>query len=100
MVINGKEVRMDVECKTISINKIVGKIYLGKDNLSYQSNDLIFDNSQTVACQANFEPELISACILDEYDDIIDGRNINLIWSQDISLVVGTFSKGVLGFAL
>ena len=33
-------------------------------------------------------------------DDIIDGRNINLKWSQDISLVVGSFSKGVLGFAL
>ncbi len=89
MVITGNKMKITVENKDISSQALTAKIYTETESLSYKSEDLKFHESQTIICEADFEPESINLCILDESDDIVDSRDINLRWfrySPDVKI--------------
>lgn len=81
VVISGKKVSVIIENKAVAPKQLIGKVYIGDAGMrSYQSDDLRFDESKTVSCEVDFEPDIVSVCILDESDNMIDGRDINLRW--------------------
>jgi hypothetical protein len=81
--ISGNKITLAAEAKTVPLSAITAKMYLAKDMKTFQSGDLKFDlSSTTVSCQADFAPEEVTACILDENDDILDLREHHLNWSH------------------
>lgn len=83
VIISDKKVTMTVENKEISHDKLIGKIYMTKgDFRSSQSGNLVFDESKKASFEGDFDPEIVYLCILDNDDNIVDARDINLLWTR------------------
>ncbi len=81
LVISGKKVSLTVESKSAPLENLVAKIYLAKGRQSYQSEDLSLSSS-VVSTEVDFEPDIVTACILDNRDDVLDLREHHLDWTQ------------------
>jgi len=81
VIISGRKVTIKVETNKIDQSKIIAKVHLSNATNSYQSGDLQLNNLSAF-CETDFEPTSITACILDDKDDVLDLREHHLDWAQ------------------